>query len=166
MAKIISQIFLSFERKSVILCRNVKESSLFNRLKPMKKQKIHIEKELKCKSSNIIWPLLSTPEGLMKWIADDVKRDGDQLTFRWGELWTRHEIRTAEVREEVKGERIRFVWDDDDDKEAFWELGLEWSDITGDFILLITDFAYDEDLDSLSDIWDQNLEQLHMNTGL
>lgn len=132
----------------------------------MSKQRIHIEKELKCKSNNIIWPLLSTPEGLKKWIADDVTRDGDRVTFTWGELWGSHEIRSAEVREEAKGERIRFVWDDDDDEDAFWELGLEWSDITGDFILIITDFAYEEDMDSIYDIWDQNLEQLHMNTGL
>lgn len=132
----------------------------------MSKQRIHIEKELKCKSNNIIWPLLSTPEGLKKWIADDVTRDGDRVTFTWGELWGNHEIRSAEVREESKGERIRFVWDDDDDEDAFWELGLEWSDITGDFILIITDFAYEEDMDSIYDIWDQNLEQLHMNTGL
>lgn len=132
----------------------------------MSKQRIHIEKELKCKSNNIIWPLLSTPEGLKKWIADDVTRDGDRVTFTWGELWGNHEIRSAEVREEAKGERIRFVWDDDDDEDAFWELGLEWSDITGDFILIITDFAYEEDMDSIYDIWDQNLEQLHMNTGL
>ncbi|MBQ4022471.1 MAG: hypothetical protein II612_00570 [Prevotella sp.] len=132
----------------------------------MKKNRIHIEKELKCKSSNIIWPLLSTPEGLKKWIADEVTREENLMTFRWGPLWGNHEIRTADIRNEVRGESICFVWTDDDDDDAYWELKLEQSDITGDFILLITDFAYSEDLEALQDIWDQNLEQLHANTGL
>ena len=131
----------------------------------MDKQKINIEKELRCKSANIIWPLLSTPEGLAKWIADEVKRDGDTFTFTWGEVWRHHEIRNATVIEEAKGDYIRYAWENDE-SEAYWELRIEKSDITNDYILIITDHALPEDVDSLEDIWESNLEQLHHTTGL
>jgi len=43
---------------------------------------------------------------------------------------------------------------------------MEKSDITGDYILIITDHAWMEDVEDLKDIWYSNLEQLHNNTGL
>ena len=39
----------------------------------MKKKRLNIERELLSSSSSIIWNLISTPEGLSRWIADDVK---------------------------------------------------------------------------------------------
>ena len=132
----------------------------------MEKQRLYIERELRCKSASIIWPLLSTPEGLSKWIADEVERKGEQLTFTWGEVWSHHEIRNACVVEEEKGKYIRYAWDHDDQAEEYWELRIEKSDITNDFILIITDHALPEDVDSLEDIWESNLEQLHHATGL
>ena len=131
----------------------------------MEKRRFSIEKELKCKSANIIWPLLSTPEGLAKWIANEVERNGDQLQFTWGEVWSHHEIRTASVVEEARGEYIRYSWENDS-SEDFWELRIEKSDITGDYILIITDHALPEDVESLESIWESNLEQLHYTTGL
>ena len=132
----------------------------------MEKRRFSIEKELRCKSANIIWPLLSTPEGLSKWIADEVERDGDQLRFTWGEVWSHHEIRTASVLEEARGEYIRYTWENETDEDDFWELRIEKSDITGDYILIITDHALPEDVESLESIWESNLEQLHHTTGL
>ena len=100
----------------------------------MEANKISIERELKSKSANIIWSLMSTPEGLAKWFADDVKFSGDVFTFTWGNDWSHH--------------------------------GMDKSDITGDYILMITDFAPDGDTDTLEDIWDANMEMLHRSTGL
>ena len=46
------------------------------------------------------------------------------------------------------------------------ELRIEKSDITGDCILIITDQALPEDVESLETIWESNLERLHHTTGL
>ncbi len=132
----------------------------------MKKHQLSIEKELKCKSPNIIWPLLSTPEGLAKWIADEVEHEGEWLKFTWGEVWRNHEIRRAKVLEEQRFKHIRYAWENDEDPDSFWDLQMEKSDITGDYILIITDHAWMEDVEDLKDIWYSNLEQLHNNTGL
>jgi hypothetical protein len=60
------------------------------------------------------------------------------------------------------------LWDyHEDTPEAFWEMRIEGSDLTGQLSLLITDFAADEDEESdLRGIWDENLERLHRVSGL
>ena len=58
------------------------------------------------------------------------------------------------------------MWKDDTDKKAYWELKIVRSEITGDYILIITDFAEEDDQDTLYDLWETNLERLHHATGL
>lgn len=48
----------------------------------------------------------------------------------------------------------------------YLEMRMDKSDITGDYILMITDFAPDGDTDTLEDIWDANMDMLHRSTGL
>lgn len=121
---------------------------------------------MKSKSINIIWPLLSTPEGLGKWIADDVKWKDGVLSFTWGNVWSHHETRTATVLEKNDFKWIRLRWDDDEFADTYWELRMEKSDLTGDVILVITDFATDGDVATIEDIWESNLESLNRTTGL
>lgn len=132
----------------------------------MDKKKLSIERELRSKSPNIIWPLLSSPEGLAKWIADEVVADGGLLRFTWGNVWSHHEVRTAEVLDKKDFDYIRFRWCDDGHEETYWELRVEKSDLTGSYVLIITDFALDGDFDTIKDIWDANLECLHRSSGL
>ena len=132
----------------------------------MKKQAIHIEHDLHSRSANVIWNLLSSAEGLAIWIADEVQREGNKLVLTWGEVWKISETWTATIVAEEKMRRIRGKWVDDEDQEAYVELALEKSDITNDYTLLITDHAYEEDIDDLKNIWDRNLNRLHRKTGL
>ncbi|MBQ6680876.1 MAG: SRPBCC domain-containing protein [Prevotella sp.] len=132
----------------------------------MKKQKLAFEYALRSNSENIIWALISTESGLHKWIADMVESDGDSFTFTWGDPDHEHETRRATIEELVKNSHIRLRWDDDEDEEAYWEIRMVKSDLTNDYLLEITDFALAEDVESLRDIWDQNYEELHRNTGL
>lgn len=132
----------------------------------MNNRKISIEHELSCRSERIIWPLISTPAGLAKWIADEVSADGDVLTFTWGELWSSHEVRRASIVGQTENVYTRFQWENEENPDAYWELRIEKGDITDDFILIITDFADADDTDVLEDIWAANLERLHHSTGL
>ncbi len=131
----------------------------------MNKEKLYIEHELKSRSENIIWSLISTETGLQKWIADNVVEADGKMTFMWGEEWAIHEKRTSVIVERVKNSHIRFHWDDEDD-EAYWEMRMAYSDLTNDYILQITDFAVADDMDVLRSIWDHNFEALHRSTGL
>jgi len=132
----------------------------------MKRERLSIERELKSKSAKIIWPLLSTPEGLAKWLADDVKAEKGVLTFTWGNPWGHHDERKAEVVGCKDFDYIRYRWLSEDFEDCYWELKIEKSDITEDYILIITDFALADDTELIEDLWDANLETLHRNTGL
>lgn len=132
----------------------------------MNKQKLELEFELHSNSENIIWNIISSPEGLQKWIADEVQADGNKLTFTWGDVYKHHEMRTATILKRVKNKFIRLRWDDELTPEAYIEMSISKSELTNDYMLSIVDYAHAEDLDSLRTIWEQNFEELHRNTGL
>ncbi len=132
----------------------------------MSKIIISVEKELKSKSAKIIWSLISTPEGLAKWIADEVTIEGDILTFVWGNRWQAHEIKKARILEQVAHSYSRYIWEEDEESGNYWELLMERNELTGDYMLTVTDVAHDGDTETLCEIWEDNMERLHRNTGL
>lgn len=132
----------------------------------MEDNRISLERELRSKSASIIWSLISTPAGLGKWMADEVKFEDNTFTFTWGNVWSRHETRTATLLEMKNFDYIRLRWSEDEYRDTYFELRMCKSDITGDYILEITDYATDGDTDTLVDIWDANMEKLHRSTGL
>ena len=137
-----------------------------NNLMHMKKEQIQIEHSLNSTSPGIIWKIISTEGGLSRWIADEVKESKGKFFFTWGDEWSHHEKRSATMLERVRYSHLRLQWDDETDPDAYLELKMTRTEVTGGYILHITDFAFPEDVDSLLDIWDQNLEQLRMTTGL
>lgn len=132
----------------------------------MPKEKVYIERILNSRSQTLIWTLIGSASGLMRWMADEVKENEGILTFRWGEEWSHHDIHTAKVIERVRNSRLRFKWDSDDDPESYVELRMEKSDLTGAYMLCITDFAYSDDVDSIRGLWEGDLERLHRMSGL
>ncbi|MBR1688327.1 MAG: hypothetical protein IJ710_07320 [Prevotella sp.] len=130
-------------------------------------QKLTLEYELQARSPQIPWTMISEAGSLQKWIADTVTADGDQWTFTWGQPWTERDTKTATVVEAVKHSHIRLRWDyQEEDPDAYWEMRIEQSELTGHLNLLITDYADAEDIDDLRDLWDSNLERLHRVSGL
>lgn len=142
------------------------DMATYPNLSNMKKQQIFIEHDLRSTSANIIWKVISTEGGLGRWIADEVQEDNGKFTFTWGEEWGHHEKRTATTLEKVRNSHIRMQWDDETDPEAYLELRIVRTEITGGYLLQVTDYALPEDVDSLYDIWEQNFEQLRAATGL
>lgn len=60
-------------------------------------KKIELEYELKTHSGSAVWALISTPIGLMKWLADEVTINEDVATFIWGDPLREHDTHTATV---------------------------------------------------------------------
>ena len=132
----------------------------------MTKQQIIIERELRANSESIIWELISTADGLARWVADDVQLSGKNLIFTWGQLWSHHEIRQAVITEKKKNKYIRFRWIDEIDENAYIELRISKTDLTDDCILSIIDYALPEDVEQLSELWEDDLDRLHRSTGM
>ena len=106
----------------------------------MGKERIDIEYPLTAKSPNIVWEQISSAHGLERWIADYVSEEDGTFTFTWGERWTQQDIRRAYLIEYVKYDHIRLKWDEDEDEDAFWEMSISRSDLTGHLTLHIVDF--------------------------
>ena len=128
-------------------------------------RKIELEYELKTRSGSAVWTLISTPIGMMKWLADEVTLEGETATFVWGDPLREHDTHTATVIEMAKNSHIRLHWDSSD-SDAYWEIRMFHSEIAGNYHLAVTDFTEDDEPEDLVRIWDQNIERLHRITGV
>ena len=130
-------------------------------------QKLTLEYPLSTKSTRLVWDLISNAAGLQKWLADQVVESDDSMTFTWGHPWTERDTKKSRILEKEKMNHIRMLWDyHEDTPDAYWEIRIEESDLTGMLSLLITDFAADDDEEAdLRGIWDDNFERLHRISG-
>ena len=131
-------------------------------------QKLTLEYPLSTKSTRLVWDMISNAAGLQKWLADQVVEDEESMTFTWGHPWTERDTKTSRILEKEKMNYIRMLWDyHEDTPDAYWEMKIMESDLTGMLSLLITDYAADDEEEAdLRGIWDDNLERLHRISGL
>ena len=146
------------------ICHRNKQTTYLKTI--MEKQKLYIERELKSNSQSIIWNLISTPEGLSRWIADEVLLNGNALTLTWNKADGHRKTVGAQVVGKAKNHYFRFRWDDETEPEAIIELRMERSEITNDHFLCITDYALPDELEQLEDLWEEDFFRLRQNTGL
>ncbi len=99
-------------------------------------------------------------------MADEVESEGDILSFIWGNRWSAHEIKKARIMEQVNQSYSRYIWEEDEESGNYWELRMERNELTGDYMLTVTDVAHDGDTETLREIWEDNMDRLHRNTGL
>lgn len=127
----------------------------------MNKEKFVIEYELKSVSPALLWPYIGTKNGLADWFADDVQSDGKQFTFFWNK--TSQEAHQIAVR---TGLYIRFHWVDDEESRSYFELRITTSELTGATMLVVTDFAYPDEMADSRDLWDYQIETLRRKLGV
>ncbi len=127
----------------------------------MERKKVHLEYLLNATSKSILWSAISTPTGLEGWFADRVQSDDKIVNFFWGKT----EKRTAEIIALRVYSFIRFRWLDNEVPREYFELKMTNSELTNDFVLEITDFAAESDVDDLRDLWDSQVETLRRTCG-
>ncbi|MFQ7113201.1 START-like domain-containing protein [Hallella bergensis] len=132
----------------------------------MRKVKISIERPLRSRSESIIWKLISTPSGLSRWIAEQVTQEGDSLVFTWGKPGQVYETRWARILDVEKNAAIRFLWEDEDDPEAYTEIAMVKLDVTDEIALCITDFSDPDDIESMTYMWNHDLDRLQNKMGI
>ncbi|MEG1685363.1 MAG: START-like domain-containing protein [Bacteroides sp.] len=131
----------------------------------MKKEKLHIEYSLNATSKNIIWGAISTPMGLENWFADKVESKDKIFTFTWGKT----EIKQAEIINYRVNTFIRFHWLEDDNEEDakdYFELKMNFNELTGDYGLEITDFAEPGEVADQKNLWDSQIETFKRVCGM
>lgn len=129
----------------------------------MAKKKFSIEYMMNASSHRIIWEAISTPLGLQTWLADEVTAKEKTYTFRWG----KDEIKQANLTRMHNGSYIRFHWIEDEDPGTFFEFRINQNELTGDYTLVITDFASDpEEEEELKELWNYEVEILQRHCGI
>jgi uncharacterized protein YndB with AHSA1/START domain len=97
--------------------------------------KIRYEIEFPINSSpHLLYQYISTPSGLSEWFAHNVNSRGEIFTFMWDDSKER-----ARLASKKTGERVKFKWIDDNDKdtEYYFELKIMEDEITKDVSLVL-----------------------------
>lgn len=110
-------------------------------------------------SPAILFNFLTTPSGLAQWFADKVDINEVECTFEW-----EGSADTAYIVEQEENEFIRYRWDYQGEEEYF-EFRITKSEVTGDTILLVTDFADDFDREEEQMLWDKQIAVLKQQLG-
>ena len=121
-----------------------------------------MEYMLKGGSNSIVWSIISTPSGLETWFADKVTSSDKIFTFRWGKT----ESRQAEVVGIRTNSYIRFHWMDDEERKSYFELKVNYNELTEDLMLEVIDFAYPDEIEDVKDLWESDIEKLKRVSGL
>ena len=125
------------------------------------KKKFELEYVFKS-SPSILYKLLSTPDGLAGWFADDVNVQNNIYTFDWA-----GEEVTARLLSSKSGDFMRWTWleDDDEDENAYFELKVKVDPMTKMSVLLISDFAEEDEIDEAKQLWESQISNLKRIIG-
>ena len=132
--------------------------------------KVQFEYALKATSKSILWTAISTPSGLEGWFSDQVIGTGKRLTFQWGKT----ERREAQIIATKTFVFIRFKWIDEEavndqeeelEEQEFFEIKMNRNELTGDYMLEITDFAEPGEEEDAEGMWDAMIAKLRWTCG-
>jgi len=121
-------------------------------------EKIKYELEFPITSSpQLLYQYISTPSGLSEWFADNVNSRGEFFTFIWDDTEEK-----ARVSSKKSGEKVKFRWIDDDNKdgEYYFELRILVDEITKDVSLMVVDFAEEGDIQESKQLWENQISDL------
>jgi uncharacterized protein YndB with AHSA1/START domain len=117
-------------------------------------------------SIKMLYPYIQTASGLAEWFADDVNINNQQKTFIF--LWDNeeHAARLAAHRTNHFA-RFEFLPENEDDEKdpSYFELRLEFNELTQSVFLKVTDYSDFDDLGELQDLWDGLVELLRKTVG-
>lgn len=127
----------------------------------MRKLPFNIEYQLKTSSLPVLWNSVGTPLGLSEWFADGVTVDNNEYTF----VWEKHE-QVAELLQVKPLSFIRFRWTEDEGTDAYFEIKIQTVELTGELVLVVTDFAEPDEIEDMKLLWTHQIEELRRKTGM
>jgi hypothetical protein len=123
--------------------------------KKEKKEKKKYQLEFEFRSSvRILFNYLSSPSGLSEWFADDVTVHDNIYTFIWGKTFEEAELL---MRKEPTTVRFRWV---ESEPDTYFEFDIVTDDLTSDVALIVTDFAFDDELNEQKLLWESQIHNL------
>jgi uncharacterized protein YndB with AHSA1/START domain len=105
---------------------------------------------------------LSDPSGLSEWFADNVNSRGEFYSFIWGDSEEKARVVTRKA-----DERIKYRWLDDEGNETeyFFELKIHKDELTKDVTIIVTDFAEPDEIEESKQLWENQIMDLKQVLG-
>lgn len=127
----------------------------------MEKEKFQIEIPINS-SKGVLFNIFSTPSGLSEWFCDDVNIKKDVHIF----IWDGSE-ESARLISKKRDEFAKFRWLEDEEEgiNSFFEFRIKIDDLTGDTALVITDFAEGDEIDDAKELWAAQVDRLKQVLG-
>lgn len=117
-------------------------------------------------SVKMLYPYIQTASGLAEWFADDVRINNQDkvFTFYWDN--EAHKARLAAHRTN-HFVRFEFIPENEEDEKdpSYFELRLEFNELTQSVFLKVTDYSGFEDIRELNDLWDSLVDSLRKTVG-
>lgn len=113
-------------------------------------------------SPQLLYQYISTPSGLTEWFADNVNSRGEFFTFIWGDSEEKAKLVTLKTDEKVK---FRWLVEDDEESEYYFELRIVLDELTKDVVLMVTDFAESDEIKDQTQLWDNQIADLKKVLG-
>jgi uncharacterized protein YndB with AHSA1/START domain len=123
-----------------------------------KKQLFSIEFPVRC-SPAILYEFIASPAGMQEWFADKVDEWEGEYNFTWNGT-----VEKAKVLDKEQDKFIRFRWTTSE-KEEYFELRIEKSEISNQTVLVIKDFAEKKDIKDQSQLWEYQIKDLFHRIG-
>jgi len=112
-------------------------------------------------SPSMLYNCLATPSGLEEWFADRVNSRGKLITFTWDDS-----EEEAKILAKKTNERIKFKWVESENDESYFEFKIEVDPLTKDVVVIVTDFADDEDdIEEAKMLWESQIDSLKNSIG-
>jgi uncharacterized protein YndB with AHSA1/START domain len=117
-------------------------------------------------SVKMLYPYIQTASGLSEWFADDVRINNEDKVFTF--FWDNEEHKARQSAHRTNHfVRFEFLPEGDEDEKdpSYFELRLEFNELTQSVFLKVTDYSGFDDLKELNDLWDSLVDALRKTVG-
>ncbi|WP_333819614.1 START-like domain-containing protein [Ohtaekwangia sp.] len=132
----------------------------------MSKKKLFIADYEIHASIKMLYPYIQTASGLAEWFADDVTINNEDKSFTF--FWDSEEHRARLTAHRTNHfARFEFLPENDNDSRdpSYFELRLEFNELTQSVYLKVFDYSDFDDHKELHDLWDGLIEALRKTVG-
>jgi hypothetical protein len=117
-------------------------------------------------SIKMLFPYIQSPGGLSEWFADNVTINNQDKTYNF--IWDNEEHK-ARLTAHRTNHFVKFEFlpenNDDEKNPSYFELRLEFNDLTQSVYLKVTDYSDFDDVKELNDLWDSLIDALRKTVG-